>query len=174
MDSINGISYYVNKCYTLWDTLQMTIFLSWRQHCAWNIASPTAAALSTNTAFEWKMWFSCFPVLPLIAEAQVIWGGTVKRLLIAYFISNISTKNYQSRFMCVKSYSKPKVGRFFRHGVVFFKWGVIWVVNQWRSSQYHRLINHLRLYILLFTFTTVSLACTVPRYGSYSSKFTNF
>jgi len=25
--------------------------------------SPTAAALSSNTAFEWKMWFSCFPVL---------------------------------------------------------------------------------------------------------------
>jgi len=27
------------------------------------------------------------------AEAQVIWGGTLKRLLIAYFISNISAKN---------------------------------------------------------------------------------
>jgi len=36
MNSINGISYYVNKCYTLSDTLQMTIFLSGRQHCACN------------------------------------------------------------------------------------------------------------------------------------------
>jgi len=64
--------------------------------------SPTAAALSTNTAFEWKLWFSCFPVLPGGAEAQVIWGGIVKRLLFAYFIGNISTKNYQNPFMYVK------------------------------------------------------------------------
>jgi len=34
-----------------------------------------------------------FPVLPGSAEAQVIWGGTVKHLLIAYFIDNISAKN---------------------------------------------------------------------------------
>jgi len=38
------------------------------------------------------MRFSCFPVLPGTAEALIIWGGTVKRLLIAYFISNISGK----------------------------------------------------------------------------------
>jgi len=30
--------------------------------------SPMAAALSTNTAFEWKVWFSCFPILPGSAE----------------------------------------------------------------------------------------------------------
>ena len=42
-----------------------------------------------------KMRFSCFPVLPGIAEAQVVWGGIVKRLLIAYFIDNISAKKYQ-------------------------------------------------------------------------------
>jgi len=35
----------------------------------------------------------CFPVLPGSAEAQVIWVGIVKRLLIAYFIGNISAKN---------------------------------------------------------------------------------
>jgi len=49
-----------------------------------------------------KMRFSCFPVLPGSAEAQVIWGGTVKRLLIAYFIGNISAKNYQNAFTYVK------------------------------------------------------------------------
>jgi len=49
-----------------------------------------------------KMRFSCFPVLPGSAEAQVIWGDTVKRLLIAYFIGNISTKKYQNAFTYVK------------------------------------------------------------------------
>ena len=64
--------------------------------------SPTAAALSTNTAFEWKMWFSYFSVLPGSAEAQVIWGGILKHILIAYFIGNISAKKCQNLFMCVK------------------------------------------------------------------------
>jgi len=36
------------------------------------------------------------------AETQVIWGGIAKHLLIAYFIGNISTKNCQNPFMCVK------------------------------------------------------------------------
>ena len=40
-----------------------------------------------------KMRFSCFPVLPGSAKAQVIWGGIVKCLLIAYFIDNISVRN---------------------------------------------------------------------------------
>jgi len=48
------------------------------------------------------MWFSCFHVLPGSAQAQVIWGGIVKRLLIAYFIGNICAKKYQNPFMCVK------------------------------------------------------------------------
>jgi len=39
-----------------------------------------------------KMRFSCFPILPGSAEAHVIWDGTVKGLLIAYFIRNISAK----------------------------------------------------------------------------------
>ena len=34
-----------------------------------------------------------FPVLPGSAEARVIWGGIVKRLLIAHFVCNISDKN---------------------------------------------------------------------------------
>jgi len=34
-----------------------------------------------------------FPVLPGSAEAQVIWRGIVKRLLVAYFIEKMSAKN---------------------------------------------------------------------------------
>jgi len=49
-----------------------------------------------------KMWFLCFPVLPGSAEAHIIWGGIVKCLLIAYFISKISVKKYQNAFMYVK------------------------------------------------------------------------
>jgi len=48
------------------------------------------------------MWFSRFPILPGSAEAQVIWGGVVNCVLIAYFIRNISAKKYQNPFMCVK------------------------------------------------------------------------
>jgi len=51
---------------------------------------------------EWKMWFSCFPVLPGSAEAHVIWGGIVKRLSTAYFIGNISAQKYQNAFTYVK------------------------------------------------------------------------
>jgi len=42
----------------------------------------------------------------------------VERLLIAYFISNISAKKSKSIHVC-QSYSKPKVGRFLRHGVLW-------------------------------------------------------
>jgi len=51
----------------------------------------------TNTAFEGKMQFSRFPVLLGSAEAQVIWCGIVKCLLIAYFIGNLSAKNIKIR-----------------------------------------------------------------------------
>jgi len=50
---------------------------------------------------EWKTQFSCFPGLPGTAEAQVIWGGIVKRRLIAYFIHNICQKNI-NMFTCSK------------------------------------------------------------------------
>jgi len=86
MDSINEISHYLIKYYTLSDTSQMTIFF-------FQEVTRTGA---------WKMWFLCFPIFPGSAEAQVIWSGKVKRLLIAYFIGNISAKKYQNPFMCVK------------------------------------------------------------------------
>ena len=48
-----------------------------------------------------KMRFSCFPVLPGSVQAQVICGGTVKRLWIVYFIDNTSAKKYQNAFTYV-------------------------------------------------------------------------
>jgi len=58
------------------------------------------------------MWLSCFPVLPGSAEAQVIWGGIVKRLLIAYFIGNISAEKYQNSFMCDKVIASQRLDIF--------------------------------------------------------------
>ena len=58
-----------------------------------------------TTAFEWEMQFSCLNVLPGSGEAQVtycIWGGIVKRLMISYFITNVSAKKYQNPFTYVK------------------------------------------------------------------------
>jgi len=78
--------------------------------------SPTAAALSVNTAFEWKMCFLCFPLLPGNAETQVIWGGILKHLLIAYYIGNISAKKYQNPFMYVKVIASHRWDAF-NHGV---------------------------------------------------------
>jgi len=79
-----------------------------------DIHGPTAAALSTNTAIVWKMWFSCFPVLPGSAEAQVIWGGILKHLLIAYFIGNtFLPKNIK---ICSRV-SSHRWDVFLRHGI---------------------------------------------------------
>jgi len=64
------------------------------------------------------MWFSCFPVLPGSAEAQVTWGSILKHLLIAYFIGNISAKKYQNLFMCVKVIASPRWDVILRHGVI--------------------------------------------------------
>jgi len=64
------------------------------------------------------MQFWCFPVLPGSAEAQVISGGIVKWVLIAYFISNISAKKYQNPFTCVKFTASQRWDVFLRHGVI--------------------------------------------------------
>jgi len=59
------------------------------------------------------MQFTCFPILPGGAEAQVIWGGRVKHVLIAYFISNISAKKYKKSIYVCQSESQAKGGTFF-------------------------------------------------------------
>jgi len=58
-----------------------------------------------------------FSRLPGSAKAQVIWSGTVKCLLIAYFIGNISAKKYQNPFMCIKVIASQMWDVFLRHGV---------------------------------------------------------
>jgi len=67
------------------------------------------------------MQFSCFPVLPGSAEAQVISGGIVKRLLIAYFISNISAKNVKVRSR-VSNLQQAKGGTFFETRCSASRW----------------------------------------------------
>jgi len=62
----------------------------------------------TDTAFEWKMRFSCFPVLPGSAEAHVILGDIVNWFLIAYFMRNISAKRLQNVFKYVKVIAKQR------------------------------------------------------------------
>jgi len=70
------------------------------------------------TQSNWvKYVISCLRVLPGSAEAQVTWGGIVKRLLIAHFISNISVKKYQNPFTCVKVIASQRCDVFLRHGV---------------------------------------------------------
>jgi len=58
-----------------------------------------------------------FPVLPGSAETKVTRGGIVKHLLIAYFIGNISAKNYQNPFTHVKVIASQMWDVFLRHGV---------------------------------------------------------
>jgi len=104
------------------NTSQMTSFLSGRQRigalCVQH--SPTAAALSTNTAYEWIMWFSFCPVLLGSAEAQVIWGGILKHLLIAYFIDNISAEKNIKICSCVSKLLQTIGGTFFWDTVYVF------------------------------------------------------
>jgi len=66
---------------------------------------------SRNALIQWKCNF-CVPVLPGSAEAQVIWGGILKRLLIVYLISSIFYQKIPKSVHICQSYSKPKVGRF--------------------------------------------------------------
>jgi len=109
IDSIIGISYYLNKFSTLSNASQMTTF-SFRKTAHMCIVCIT----QSNRV---KMWFSCFSILPGSTEAQVR-GGIVRRILIAYFIGNISAEKISKSIHVCESYSKPKVERFLRHGVV--------------------------------------------------------
>jgi len=67
--------------------------------------------LTTNTAFE---RFSCFPILPGSAEAQVISGGTTKHLLIVHTLSVIFLPTNIKIRACVSKLQQAK-------GVTFFE-----------------------------------------------------
>jgi len=69
-----------------------------------------------------------FLVLPGSAEALFTWGGIVKRLLIAYFIGNISAQKYQNPFMCVKVIASQR-------------WAVFWD-TVYKMAQKNRAISH--------------------------------
>jgi len=91
------------------------------------------------TQSNWvKMWFSRFPVLPGSAEAQVISGGVVKRLLIVYFIGNISAKQYQNPFTCVKVIASQWWDVFLRRGIVsILHFSLEPIVSYLQSSHNH-------------------------------------
>jgi len=51
------------------------------------------------------MQFFHISVLPGSEAVLLEWSGKVKQLLIAYFYSNISAKQYQNQSMHIKSYN---------------------------------------------------------------------
>jgi len=64
-----------------------------------------------------KCDFRVFPFCQVVPEAKGIWGGTVKRILIAYFIGNTYAKKYQNAFMYVKVIANQRWDIFWRHSV---------------------------------------------------------
>jgi len=87
------------------------------------------------------MWLSCFRGLPRSAEAQVIWGGIVKRLLIAYFIGNISAEKYQNPFMCDKVIASQRLDIFWdtvycRADSTFWKWLMLSIQSFYELRRY--------------------------------------
>jgi len=86
-----------------------------------------------QTYHRWHFFFQ---------EDSVIWDGTVKRLLISYFIgSNNSAKKYQNAFTCVKVITHQRWDVFW--DTVGPKW--IW----WSTTECKPLVYHV-LYPILF------------------------
>ena len=103
------------------------------------------------TQSNWvKFEIFVFPRLTGSAEAQVTWGGIVKRLLIACFIGNISAKKYQNPFVCVKVIARQRWDVFLRHGVQTCKLYSIRVLS--RSHCDHSCAS----YITLCTWTLIT------------------
>jgi len=103
MDSIKGISYYLNKRRRYQTHHRWQFFFqegSSLVHCAYGTVQVLQHPRLIQHLSE-KCDLS-FPVLPGNAQVQVIWRDILKRVLIAYSIGNISVKNYQNLFTCVK------------------------------------------------------------------------
>ena len=126
------------------------------------------------TQSNWvKYVISCFRVSPGSAEAQVTWGGIVKRLLIVYFIRNISAKKYQNPFMCVKVIASQRWDVFLRHGVVCCVHGSVEFttnlsrrfLRRWSGSKTEDKVDfslpivHFQMRPCLFTFCLFSIVC---------------
>jgi len=106
------------------------------------------------------MWFSCFRILPGSAEAQVIWGGMVKWLLIACFIANISVKKYQNPLMCIRVVASQRWDVFLRHGVYSAGWPSRWAsahILVFKISFQH--IGWHYLYVLVFIVVLCAERC---------------
>jgi len=76
---------------------------------------------SGNALIQWvKNAIFVFVVLPGSSQAQVIWDGIVKRLLIAYFIDSLLffCQKYRNPFTCVKVIASQRCDVFSRHGVL--------------------------------------------------------
>ena len=115
---------------------RLNALITWfRESCSIVSMSHESKRLKNQTAgwtqaMHWysiwvKMHFSCFSVVPGSAEAQVIWGGIVICLLIAYSISSISAKKYQNPFPCLKVTAIQKWDIFFRRGVGSEFWHIL-------------------------------------------------
>jgi len=103
----------------------------------------------SNTAFKWKDAISGFPVSPGSAEALVRWGGKIKYILLAYFLSNICAKNCHNRTVYVKIIGSCKGGTFLRRGVCSF------CNRRSISSQI----------MMMMTIRVLNLSSSNPRYG---------
>ena len=97
--------------YKIWGVIQQREYESWVNKSD-EIKQLVEFRQCTNTAFGWKMLFSCFPVLPGSAEAQVIWGGKVKYFWILIALSVTFLPKISISIHMWQSYSKPKLGRF--------------------------------------------------------------
>jgi len=75
-----------------------------------------------------------FPGLPGSAETHVNWGGTVKHLLIASFIGNISAKKHQNAFTCVKGIANQRWDVFLRHKCTIGHAVMLPRREMWRSA----------------------------------------
>ena len=100
-----------------------------------------SAQVHCVTQSNWvKMWFSHFRALPGPggAEAQLTWGGMAKHLLTAYFIGNISAKQYQNPFTCVKVIASQWWDVFLRRGIVsILHFSLEPIVSYLQSSHNH-------------------------------------
>ena len=71
-----------------------------------------------HAVFWWKDAIFGFPVFLCSAEAQVRWGGKIKYILIAYFLSNTCAKNCHNQTVYVNIIASQRSEIFLRHGVV--------------------------------------------------------
>jgi len=101
--------------YKTWGVIQQREYESWVKNIE-EIKQLLEFRQRTNTAFKGNA-FSRFPNLLGSAEAQVIWCGIVKCLLIVYFIGNISAEKISKLFTCVKDIASQRRDVFSRHGV---------------------------------------------------------